>query len=245
MKEDPGYAPFPRSYLFGGKAAPGYAMAKAIIKLVSSVADVVNGDPDVRGRLAVVFLRNYRVSLAERIFPAADVSEQISTAGKEASGTGNMKFALNGALTIGTLDGANVEIREEVGAENFFLFGLTVEEVAALRRRGYDPWEHYRGEPRVKAVLDALASGVFSPEEPGLFRPIVDSLLSGGDPYLVLADFAAYCACQEDVERAYRDPERWTRMAILNVARTGKFSSDRTIREYAEQIWRVEPVHVE
>jgi starch phosphorylase len=156
-----------------------------------------------------------------------------------------MKFALNGALTVGTLDGATVEIREEVGAENFFLFGLTVEQVAALRRRGYDPWEVYRTDRRVKAVLDALSSDVFSPGEPGLFRPIVDSLLNGGDPYLVLADFAAYCACQEEVERAYRDRERWTRMAILNVARTGKFSSDRTIREYAEQIWGIEPVRVD
>jgi starch phosphorylase len=245
MKEDRGYEPYPRSYLFGGKAAPGYAMAKWIVKLVGSVADVVNHDVDVRGRIAVAFLRNYRVSLAERIFPAAEVSEQISTAGKEASGTGNMKFALNGALTVGTLDGANVEIREEVGAENFFLFGLTVDQVAALRRRGYDPWEIYRSDRRVKAVLDALAADRFSPGEPGLFRPIVDSLLNGGDPYLVLADFASYCAIQEEVERAYRDPERWSRMAILNVARTGKFSSDRTIREYAEQIWGVSPVHVE
>jgi len=245
MKEDRGYAPTPRSYLFGGKAAPGYAMAKAIIKLVNSVGDVVNHDVDVRGRITVAFLRNYRVSLAERIFPAAELSEQISTAGKEASGTGNMKFALNGALTIGTLDGANVEIREEVGAENFFLFGLTVEQVAALRKRGYDPWEYYRNDRRLKTVLDALAGATFSPHEPGLFRPIVDSLLNGGDPYMVLADFAAYCACQEDVDRAYADTERWTRMAILNVARTGKFSSDRTIREYAEQIWGVEPVHIE
>jgi starch phosphorylase len=243
VKEDRRYDPVPRSYLFGGKAAPGYAMAKWIIKLVNSVADVANQDPAVRGKIAVAFLRNYRVSLAERIFPAAEVSEQISTAGKEASGTGNMKFAMNGALTIGTLDGANVEIREEVGAENFFLFGLTVEQVAALRRRGYDPHEYYRNDPRLRAVLDALAGGMFSPGEPGLFRPVVDSLL-GGDPYLVLADFAAYCACQEEVERAYRDPERWTRMAILNVARSGKFSSDRTIREYAEQIWHIEPVRV-
>jgi starch phosphorylase len=245
MKEDRGYAPFPRSYLFGGKAAPGYAMAKWIVKLVNSVAETVNHDVDVRGRITVAFLRNYRVSLAERIFPASEVSEQISTAGKEASGTGNMKFALNGALTIGTLDGANVEIREEVGPENFFLFGLTVEQVAALKKRGYDPWEYYRNDRRLKGVLDALASGVFSPHEPSLFRPVVDSLLNGGDPYLVLADFAAYCACQEEVERAYRDPERWTRMAILNVARAGKFSSDRTIREYAEQIWGISPVAVE
>jgi starch phosphorylase len=214
------------------------------VKLVNAVGDVVNHDVDVRGRITVAFLRNYRVSLAERIFPSAEVSEQISTAGKEASGTGNMKFALNGALTVGTLDGANVEIREEVGPENFFLFGLTVEQVAALKKGGYDPWEWYRNDRRLKGVLDAVASGVFSPGEPGLFRPIVDSLLNGGDPYLVLADFAAYCACQDEVERAYRDPERWTRMAILNVARSGKFSSDRTIREYAEQIWRVDPVRV-
>jgi starch phosphorylase len=242
MKEDRSYQPFPRTYLFGGKAAPGYAMAKWFIKLVNAVADVVNHDVDVQGRITVAFLKNYRVSLAERIFPAADVSEQISTAGKEASGTGNMKFALNGALTIGTLDGANVEIREEVGAENFFLFGLTVEQVAALKKRGYDPWEVYRGDRRLKGVIDALSSGLFSPGEPGLFRPIVESLLNGGDPYLVLADFAAYCAAQEEVERAYRDPERWTRMAILNVARSGKFSSDRTIHEYAREIWDIHPV---
>jgi starch phosphorylase len=245
MKEDRSYQPFPRTYLFGGKAAPGYAMAKAIVKLVNSVADVVNRDVDVQGRITVAFLKNYRVSLAERIFPAAEVSEQISTAGKEASGTGNMKFALNGALTVGTLDGANVEIREEVGAENFFLFGLTVEQVAALRKRGYDPWEVYRNDRRLKGVLDAVASGVFSPSEPGLFRPVVDSLLNGGDPYLVLADFASYCHAQEEVEQAYRDPERWTRMAIRNVARAGKFSSDRTIREYAQEIWRIRPVPVD
>jgi starch phosphorylase len=242
MKEDRSYRPHPRSYLFGGKAAPGYAMAKAIIKLVGSVAEVVNRDVDLQGRMTVAFLRNYRVSLAERIFPAADVSEQISTAGKEASGTGNMKFALNGALTVGTLDGANIEIREEVGAENFFLFGLTVEQVHALRKRGYDPWEWYRSDRRIKAVLDALSGGTFSPGEPGLFRPIVESLLNGGDPYLILADFAAYLACQDEVGKAYADRERWTRMAILNVARTGKFSSDRTIREYAQEIWGVVPV---
>ncbi len=242
MKADPSYAPLARTYVFGGKAAPGYAMAKWIIKLVNSVGDVVNHDVDVRGRLTVVFMKNYRVSLAERIFPAADVSEQISTAGKEASGTGNMKFALNGALTIGTLDGANVEIRDEVGHENFFLFGLTVGQVAELKRRGYDPWEYYRSNRELKAVIDAIASGTFSPGEPRLFQPIVDSLLNGGDPYLVLADFASYLACQETVSKAYLDVERWTRMAILNVARSGKFSSDRTIREYAEEIWKVGPI---
>jgi starch phosphorylase len=245
MKEDRSYDPFPRSYLFGAKAAPGYAMAKWIIKLINSVADVVNHDVDVRGRITVAFLKNYRVSLAERIFPASEVSEQISTAGKEASGTGNMKFALNGALTVGTLDGANVEIRQEVGAENFFLFGLTVEGVNALRKRGYDPWEWYRNDRRIKQVIDAISTGVFSPGEPGLFRPVVESLLNGGDPYLVLADFAAYCACHEEVERVYRDPSRWNRMAILNVARSGKFSSDRTIQQYADEIWRVPPVKVE
>jgi starch phosphorylase len=245
MKADPTYKPAPRSYLFGGKAAPGYAMAKQIIKLVNAVADVVNHDVAVQGRITVAFLRNFRVSLGERIYPAADLSEQISTAGKEASGTGNMKFALNGALTIGTLDGANVEIREEVGAENFFLFGLKVEDVQALRRRGYDPWEFYRADRRIKAVLDALSDGTFSPGDPGLFRPIVESLLNGGDPYLCLADFAAYCACQDLVSKAWLDQERWTRMAILNVARSGKFSSDRTIREYAEEIWRVKPTPVD
>src|SRR6266498_1653806 len=242
MKDDRSYRPHPRSYLFGGKAAPGYATAKWIIKLVNSVSEVVNHDVDLQGRITVAFLKNYRVSLAERIFPAAEVSEQISTAGKEASGTGNMKFALNGALTVGTLDGANVEIREEVGPENFFLFGLTVEQVNALKKRGYDPWEWYRNDRRLKRVLDALSGDVFSPHEPGLFRPIVDSLLNGGDPYLVLADFAAYLACQEEVDEAYGDRERWTRMAILNVARSGKFSSDRTIREYADEIWGVTPV---
>ncbi len=242
MKADPAYAPPPRTHIFGGKAAPGYAMAKLVIKLIHSVARVVNRDLDVRGRLAVVFMKNYRVSLAERIFPAAEVSEQISTAGKEASGTGNMKFALNGALTVGTLDGANVEIRDEVGHENFFLFGLDVGQLGELRARGYHPWEYYRTDKELKAVIDAIASGVFSPGEPRLFQPLVDSLLNGGDPYFVLADFASYVACQGAVSKAYLDVERWTKMAILNVARAGKFSSDRTIREYADQIWKIEPI---
>jgi starch phosphorylase len=244
LKADSSYDPVPRAYLFGGKAAPGYVMAKQIIKLCNSVADVVNRDPAVKGRIQVAFLRNFRVSLAERIYPAADLSEQISTAGKEASGTGNMKFALNGALTIGTLDGANVEIREEVGAENFFLFGLTVEQVEALKAAGYHPRDWYRDDPAIRGVLDALLGDTFSPGEPGLFKPIVDSLL-GGDPYLVLADFASYDACQAQVSKAWKDPERWTRMAVLNTARSGKFSSDRTIRQYAEEIWKVKPVAVD
>ena len=244
IKADPSYELVPRTLIFGGKAAPGYAMAKWHIKLINSVAEVVNHDIDVRGRLAVVFIKNYRVSLAERIFPGADLSEQISTAGKEASGTGNMKFTMNGALTIGTLDGANVEIREEVGPENFFLFGLTVEQVKELKRRGYDPWEYYRQNRELKAVIDAIAGGTFSPGQPRLFQPVVDSLLNGGDQYLCLADFASYVQCQEEVSKAYLDPERWTRLAILNAARTGKFSSDRTIRQYADEIWRVSPVKI-
>ncbi|MBI5067172.1 MAG: glycogen/starch/alpha-glucan phosphorylase [Deltaproteobacteria bacterium] len=244
IKADPTYAPVPRTYVFAGKAAPGYLMAKQVIKLINAVADVVNHDVDVRGRITVVFLRNYRVSLAERIFPAADLSEQISTAGKEASGTGNMKFQMNGALTIGTLDGANVEIREEVGPENFFLFGLTVDQVKELRKKGYDPWEFYRRDRELKAVVDAIASGMFSPREPRLFQPIVDSLLNHGDTWLVLADFRAYLDAQDQVSKAYLDVERWTKMAILNVARSGRFSSDRTIRQYAEEIWGVGPLPV-
>jgi starch phosphorylase len=245
MKADPSFRPVPRTWIFAGKAAPGYVMAKWIIKLVNSVASVVNADPDVRSHMKVVFLRNYRVSLAERIFPAADLSEQISTAGKEASGTGNMKFTMNGALTIGTLDGANVEIRDAVGPENFFLFGLTVPEVRELKRTGYNPWDWYRNNPDLRAVIDAISNGTFSPEEPRLFQPVVDSLLNGGDTYLVLADFAAYVAAQERVSLAWLDYERWTRMAILNVARSGSFSSDRTIRQYAEDIWKVGPIPIE
>jgi starch phosphorylase len=242
IKADRSYQMVPRTFIFGGKAAPGYLMAKAIIKLINSVGDVINHDPDVAGRIKVLFLKNYRVSLAERIVPAADLSEQISTAGTEASGTGNMKFALNGALTIGTLDGANIEIRRDVGAENFFLFGLTVEEVAALWKRGYDPREYVRKDPELRGVLDALESNLFCPKEPGLFRPIVDSLVNHGDRYLLCADFAAYVACQEEVARTYRDAERWTRMAIHNVARMGAFSSDRTIQRYADEIWKAKPV---
>jgi starch phosphorylase len=241
IKSKPDLAMVPRTFIFGGKAAPAYAAAKLIIKLINAVAAVVNADPQVNGKMKVVFLANYRVSLAERIFPGSDLSEQISTAGKEASGTGNMKFALNGALTIGTLDGANIEIRDEVGHENFFLFGLTAHEVQEQLRRGYRPREYTEQNAELRAVLDLIHGGFFDPEHPELFRPLVQSLLEQ-DPYFLLADFASYAECQQRVEEAFVDKERWTRMAILNVARMGKFSSDRTIREYAEQIWKTTPV---
>jgi starch phosphorylase len=186
---------------------------------------------------------NYRVSLAEKIIPATDLSEQISTAGKEASGTGNMKFALNGALTIGTLDGANIEIMEEVGEENIFIFGLKAEEVAQVKREGYKPWEYYERSQELKGVLDLISSGFFSPENPTLFKPLVDSLL-GHDEYLLLADFDSYMECQDRVAKLYQDQEKWTRMSILNVARMGKFSSDRAIQEYCDEIWKVKPVKI-
>ena len=234
----------PRTVLLAGKAAPGYHHAKLIIKLANAVAELVDSDPDVAGRLKVVFLADYGVSLAEHIIPAADLSEQISTAGMEASGTGNMKFALNGALTIGTLDGANVEIRQEVGGENIFIFGLTADEVEARRASGYDPWECYHGEPELRTALDQIADGLFSPGDPGLFQALLDRLLHEGDPFMVLADYASYLHCQEQVNQAYRDERLWTRMSILNTANTGKFSSDRTIREYAEGIWKARPVRV-
>lgn len=232
----------PRTVIFSGKAAPGYAMAKLIIKLINEVANIVNNDARVGDRLKVVFVPNYGVSVAEEIIPAADLSEQISTAGTEASGTGNMKLALNGALTIGTLDGANVEIGEEVGAENIFIFGLTTAEVAALRASGYRPRERYEGDAELREALDMIASGYFSHGHPDQFRPIVDNLLTFGDHYLLLADYASYVACQKRVDAAYRDQDEWTRMAIRNVAKMGKFSSDRTITEYAEQIWHAHPV---
>jgi starch phosphorylase len=243
LKKNPSLDIQPRTFIFAGKAAPGYYMAKLIIKLINAVGTVVNKDPDVRGRLKVVFLPNFSVSLAQRIYPAADLSEQISTAGKEASGTGNMKFSMNGALTIGTLDGANIEIREEVEPENFFLFGLKAEEVAALKAKGYKPRDYYNGNAELKEVLDSLASGLFSPGEPGLFQPIVESLLNH-DEYMLLADYQAYVDCQKAVSKAYRDQHNWTRMAILNAIRMGKFSSDRTIQEYCDEIWKVEPVKV-
>lgn len=243
IKQNPGLDIVPRTFIFGGKAAPGYFLAKLVIKLINSVAEVVNNDPDVRGRLKVVFLPNFNVSLGQRIYPAADLSEQVSTAGKEASGTGNMKFAMNGALTIGTLDGANIEIREEAGAENFFLFGLTAEEVYRRKAEGYNPMDYYHGNGELRGVIDRISSGHFSHGNGGLFSPIVDPLMSH-DPYMLMADFQSYVEAQDAVSEAYRDQDRWTRMSILNSARMGKFSSDRTIREYCNEIWGVKPVKI-
>jgi starch phosphorylase len=241
IRSDPARDRVPRTVLFAGKAAPAYAMAKLIVKLIHDVAAVVNDDPAVGGLLKVAFLPNYGVSQAQRIVSAAELSQQISTAGTEACGTGNMKLALNGALTIGTLDGANIEIRDAVGGDNMFTFGLTADEAAALKANGYDPWRHCHENPALKAALDMIASGRFSPREPGLFRPIVDALTHGGDHFLVLADYASYLACQERVEALYRDEREWTRRAVLNVARMGRFSSDRTVREYAKTVWQVAP----
>lgn len=229
----------PRTFIFSGKSAPSYTMAKLIIRLINGVADVINNDQEIHGKLKVVFLANYNVSLAELIFPAADLSEQISTAGTEASGTGNMKFTLNGALTIGTLDGANIEIMEEVGAENIFIFGMNAAEVASLRRN-YSPRDWYNGNPELKLVIDMIGWGAFSPSAPNLFQPILDSLLLA-DNYMLLADFASYMASQEEVGKLYLDRDEWYRKSIINTAGVGKFSSDRTIREYARDIWGVAP----
>jgi glycogen phosphorylase len=244
LRRDPALDVTPRTFIFGAKAAPGYHIAKLVIKLINSVGDVVNADPVVAGRLKVVFIPNFNVKLAQKIYPAADLSEQISTAGKEASGTGNMKFAMNGALTIGTLDGANIEIRDEVGYENFFLFGLTASEVTNLKARGYQPREYYEANADLQEAIDQIAAGLYCPEAPDLFHPLVHSLLDH-DEYLLFADYAAYVKCQDAVGEAYRDAERWTRMSILNVARMGYFSSDRSIREYCEEIWQVQPVPIE
>lgn len=231
----------PRTVIFGGKAAPGYAMAKLIIKLINDIADIVNNDPVAANTLKVVFMPNYGVTTAEYIVPAADISEQISTAGTEASGTGNMKLALNGALTIGTLDGANVEIMQEVGAENIFIFGLDAKEVERVRNNGYRPWDYYHANSELREVLDMIASGFFSPDEPNRFKPIVDTLLAHGDHYLLLADYEAYIACQQEIETAYLDQDAWIKKTIMNVANMGKFSSDRTIMQYAEKIWAASP----
>ena len=244
IQHDPEAEVVPRTFLFGGKAAPGYRMAKLIIKLIHSVGEVINSDPLVRGRLKVVFLPDFSVKLGQRVYPAADLSEQISLAGKEASGTGNMKFAMNGALTIGTLDGANIEIREEVGVDNFFLFGLTTPEVEGKKRAGYNPRVFYDSNAELREVLDALLNGEFSHGDKSLFAPLVGSLLNGDD-YMLLADYQSYIDCQDRVSQAYKNPEEWTRMSILNVARIGKFSSDRSIRDYCADIWKTWPVKIQ
>ena len=243
IKSSPGIDITPRTFIFGGKAAPSYFMAKLIIKLINSVAEVVNNDPDVADRIKVVFLPNFNVSSGQRIYPAADLSEQISLAGMEASGTGNMKFSMNGALTIGTLDGANVEIRQEVGPENFFLFGLTAEQVYDLRAKGYNPLETYNGNGALRETMDHISSGYFSKGDPDIFRPLVNSLMHH-DHYLLFADYQSYIDCQDQVSKAYRDQANWVRMAILNVARMGKFSSDRSMEEYCKDIWKAEPLRV-
>jgi starch phosphorylase len=243
VKANPELLLIPRTFIFGAKAAPGYFLAKRIIKLIHCLARVINGDPDVKGRLTVVFPADFNVSMAERIYPAADLSEQISLAGKEASGTGNMKFALNGAITIGTLDGANVEIRERVGAENFFQFGLDADQVLHVERQGHNPMSCYEHDGELKAALDAIALGQFSNGDAEVFAPLVESLLTR-DQYLLLADFRSYVTACETAAYVFEDRSRWTRMSILNAARSGFFSSDRTIREYCDEIWHVKPLPV-
>lgn len=243
LKNNPGMEMVPRTFLFGGKAAPGYHMAKLIIKLINSVGEVVNKDPDIRGLLKVVFFPDFNVANAQHIYPAADLSEQISMAGKEASGTGNMKFAMNGALTIGTLDGANVEIREEVGEENFFLFGLNAAQVEETKRNGYNPYFIYENNEELREAINLLTSGFLSGGDTELFRPIADNL-KWSDPYLLLADYPQYVIAQEQVSEVWQDKETWDRRAILNVSRMGKFSSDRSIRDYCDHIWKVKPVKI-
>ena len=243
LKQNPNLEITPRTFLFSGKAAPGYHMAKLMIKLITAVGEMVNKDPDLRNLLRVVFLPNYNVTNSQKIYPASDLSEQISTAGFEASGTGNMKFAMNGALTIGTLDGANVEMRDAVGTENFFLFGLTADQVVNLKASGYRPYDYYQANPTLKDAIDLIASGHFSHGDADLFRPLIDKLLYD-DPFLLLADYQSYVECQQGVGQAYQNTDHWTRMSILNSVRMGHFSSDRSIREYCEDIWNVSPTAV-
>jgi starch phosphorylase len=244
LRQDPNLDVTPRTVFFAGKAAPAYRLAKLIIKLINNVAGTINNDPTVRNRLKVFFLPEYNVSLAEQLIPASDLSEQISTAGYEASGTGNMKFMMNGALTIGTRDGATIEMAEEAGEDNFFLFGLTAQQVAESRS-WYSPWWHYENEPEIRAALDLLFSDHFSRYEPGIFGPIRDTLLVRGDYYMHLADLTAYAQAQTRAGLVYKDADAWARKAVINVACSGKFSSDRTIREYARDVWHVQPCPVE
>ncbi|OOF16774.1 glycogen phosphorylase, partial [Salinivibrio sp. MA427] len=242
LLNEPNFDMAPRVVFFAAKAAPGYELAKSIIFAINKVAETINNDPRVGDKLKVVFIPDYRVSMAEIIIPAADVSEQISMAGKEASGTGNMKMALNGALTIGTMDGANVEIREEVGDDNIYIFGLDVDGVTELRQKGYQPETAYQNQPLLKAALDSLLDETFTPGQPGLLRPVFDSVMTSGDPYLCLADFADYVRAHNDIDRDYRDMSQWARKAILNTALVGKFSSDRSIRDYVNNIWQLKAI---
>ena len=244
LKTEPHFDLHPRTFIFAGKAAPGYHMAKLIIKLLNSVAEVVNRDHHTKDRLKVIFVPNFNVTNGQPIYASAELSEQISTAGKEASGTGNMKFAMNGALTIGTLDGANIEIREEVGTDNFFLFGNTADQVKAIWEKGYEPNHYYVNNPYIKQAIDLINTGFFSHGDTYMFRDLTNNLLYS-DPYQVLADFEAYRLCQDQVDAAYRDNMNWQKMSILNTARSGKFSSDRTIAEYCRDIWKVEPVSIQ
>jgi glycogen phosphorylase len=244
LKSDPNLEIQPRVFIFGGKAAPGYHLAKLIIRLITAVGEIINRDPGLRDQIKVVFLPNFNVTNSQNIYPAADLSEQISTAGKEASGTGNMKFQMNGALTIGTMDGANIEMREEVGAENFFLFGMTAAEVQVRCALGYRPWDLYHSQPELRQIIDLIRDGFFSRGNSEQFRDLLSNLLDH-DPYMVLADYRAYAECQQRVDTSYRDAEHWTRMSILNSARSGKFSSDRTTREYCSDIWNARSVPVQ
>jgi starch phosphorylase len=241
LKQNPALDITPRSFIFGGKAAPGYHMAKLMIKLINSVADVINSDPQVNKVLQAVFIPDFNVKTGQRIYPAADLSEQISTAGKEASGTGNMKFTMNGALTIGTLDGANVEILEAVGAENFFRFGKTVQQASDILAAGYVPMDIYRNNENLRSAMDLINSGHFSHGDAALFRPLTENMLKH-DPFLVCADFQDYSDTQDNASKAYQDHNSWTRMSVLNVARCGKFSADRAVREYNADIWKVNPL---
>jgi starch phosphorylase len=242
--QEPDYDMVPRVFLFGAKAAPGYKLAKEIIYAINKVAEKINHDKRVKNRLKVVFMPNYRVTLAEKMIPAADVSEQISTAGKEASGTGNMKLALNGAITVGTLDGANIEIAEEVGDDNIAIFGLTVDEVKALHADGYNSMDYYYANPEIKAILDWLETDYFTPGKPGELAAIKRSLLEGGDPYLVLADFESYVKAQQKIDQWYRDKSLWAKKAILNTASVGKFTSDRSIEDYVSRVWHLEKCNI-
>jgi starch phosphorylase len=244
IKKNPKIEITPRTFIFGGKSSPGYFMAKLIIKLINSVAEVINNDKDVAGRLKVVFFPNFNVKNGQRIYPSADLSEQISTAGREASGTGNIKFSMNGALTIGTFTGANIEIREEAGAKNFFLFGLTAEEISNIKSHGYNPILYYNANPDLKEAVDLISSGFFSQRDINLFKPLIDSLLCR-DEQMVLTDYQSYVDCQDLISKAFKDREKWAKMSILTVARMGKFSSDQSICEFNKKIWHATPLKID